>query len=592
MPRFFRQPSRRSPAADASADLVVAADAATDADATRPRIRVNAPPILLTDSPDPAIATAVADLGGWRVVVCAGERELARVVGEAPDVRAVLVTTDNPNALRDVFERARPRGVPVIVGCADETMRRRAVELRADEWYRTPADPVEIAGRIRSAITRAVPTPAQVADRVDKVEYEQMLYDFLTGLPTLPVMIERSRQLIKERGELVVLYFNFVRYSKIEEIYGWEKLDAVLETTASAVGEFLRDTSLRGSRVMVSFTNDDDFVFFHVPAPGVDAASDAEINEITGRLQQFVAGRIEEAHGEEIATLFDIYVGSAHVYYNPKTRLERLIYRGIREAANAAKSVEERERARKVADLRTALRDRDVYVDYHPIVRADTQEVFGYEALARGVPRSLRSPEVMFEVAAEADLIWELSRLCRSRAIEGMAKQIAAGQLLFLNVDPHDFSDPEFTATFEREVANPERVVIEITERTAIKDYPKFRERLKAFREQGYRFAVDDAGSGYAGLGSIANLEPDFIKLDMSLINCIDTNFIKQNLVETMVKFANDMGAMVIAEGVERAEEMDTVKSLGVHLVQGFFIHHPGKQQHQQEIPREKAAAG
>jgi len=117
--------------------------------------------------------------------------------------------------------------------------------------------------------------------------------------------------------------------------------------------------------------------------------------------------------------------------------------------------------------------------------------------------------------------------------------------------------------------------VLEITERTAIKDYPKFRERLKIFREMGYRFAVDDAGSGYAGLGSIANLEPDFIKLDISLINAIDTNFIKQNLVETMVRFANDHGAMVIAEGVERAEEFKTVRDLGVHLVQGFFLHRP-----------------
>ena len=86
---------------------------------------------------------------------------------------------------------------------------------------------------------------------------------------------------------------------------------------------------------------------------------------------------------------------------------------------------------------------------------------------------------------------------------------------------------------------------------------------------------MDDAGSGYAGLGSIANLEPDFIKLDISLINCIHENFIKQNLVETMVRFANDQGAKVIAEGVELAEEYETVKQLGAHLVQGFFLHPP-----------------
>src|SRR5690242_5914232 len=320
---------------------------------------------------------------------------------------------------------------------------------------------------------------------------------------------------------------------------------------------------------MVSFTNDDDFIFFHVPAAGVAAATDSEITDMVARLQHHVAGRIEAHHGEDIAALFDIYVGRSHVYYNPKIRLERLIYRGIREAAKAARSIEERDRARRVSDLRASLRERGVYVDYHPIVVTETQEIYGYEALARGVMRSLRSPEVMFDVAAEADLVWELSRLCRSRAIEGMDTQLRDKQLLFLNVDPHDFSDPAFD---ENEVQHPERVVIEITERTAIKDYPKFRERLARFRERGFRFAIDDAGSGYAGLGSIANLEPDFIKLDISLINSIDTNFIKQNLVETMVNFAREQGAMVIAEGVERVEELSTVTRLGVPLVQGFLL--------------------
>ena len=527
--------------------------------------------VLLSDCDDAWVYEAVALLESWRVEV-RGEREMAAAIDEVPEIRAVLMTTDNPNALRDAVDRARVRRVPIVVGCKDDTVRRRAVEWRVDEWFRLPADPDEIASRIKSAVARTSPTGSALADRVDRVEYEQLLYDFLTGLPTLPVMIEQSRNIIKERGELVVLYFNFVRYSKIEEIYGWEKLDALLETTAAAVNEFLARTVLKTSRVLLSFTNDDDFIFFHVPAPGVAAASDAEITDMAGSLQQYVAGRIEAIHGEEIAALFDIYVGRAHVYYNPKIRLERLIYRGIREAANAAKSIEHRERGKKVNDLRSSIRDRGVYIDYHPIVHADTRKIFGYEALARGVLRTLRSPEVMFEVAAEADLLWELSRLCRSRALEGLDTRLTADQLLFLNVDPHDFADPAFN---ELEVATPERVVIEITERTAIKDYPKFRERLVAFRERGYRFAVDDAGSGYAGLGSIANLEPDFIKLDMSLINSIDTNFIKQNLVETMVRFANDQGAMVIAEGVERAEEFETVKGLGVHLVQGFYLHRP-----------------
>jgi EAL domain-containing protein (putative c-di-GMP-specific phosphodiesterase class I)/GGDEF domain-containing protein len=529
---------------------------------------------LLTDSDDPVLDSAASQLESWSVLRVAAP-DLANAIGGA-GVRALLVVTTDPTLLRASIERAHLAGIPAIAGCVDDTARRRAVELRAEEWFLVPATPGEIAARIRSAVGRgAPPTGPAITDRVERVEYEQMLHDALTGLPTLPVMIERSRALFKDRGELVVLYLNFVRYSKIEEIYGWEKLDAILETTAAAVREFLDDSSAPGnSRLMVSFTNDDDFIFFHVPAAGVAAATDSEITDMVARLQRHVAGRIEAQHGDDISALFDIYVGRSHVYYNPKIRLERLIYRGIREAAKAARSIEERDRARRVADLRASLRERAVYIDYHPIVVTETQEIYGYEALARGVMRSLRSPEVMFDVAAEADLLWELSRLCRTRAIEGIETRLQPTEVLFLNVDPHDFNDPAFNET---EVKYPDRVVIEITERTAIKDYPKFRERLRAFREAGFRFAVDDAGSGYAGLGSIANLEPDFIKLDISLINAIDTNFLKQNLVETMVKFATDHGAKVIAEGVERAEEFKTVKDLGVHLVQGFFLHRPSQ---------------
>ncbi|MBA3890705.1 MAG: EAL domain-containing protein [Gemmatimonadaceae bacterium] len=527
--------------------------------------------ILVTDLDDPAIDEAIRLLESWRVERVGGA-QLAEAVGTMTGARAVLTGAEAPDLLRAAAEAARRCGYPLIVECRDETGRRRAIELRAEEWYQPPASAEEIAGRIHSALSRRVPPAQSAVDRAEHVEHEHMLHDSLSGLPTLPVMLERSRQLIKERGELVVLYFNFVRYSKIEEIYGWEKLDAVLETTAAAVRDFLDDASDEPTRVMVSFTNDDDYIVFHVPAQGMKAATDAEVTEMSSRLERMVAARIESSHGEDVAALFDIYVGHAHVYYNPKVRLERLIYRGIREAANAARSVEERERARRVADLRTSLRERSVYVDYHPIVVTDTMEIFGYEALARGQMRSMRSPEVMFDVADQADLVWELSRLCRSRALEGLDGRLGKDKLLFVNVDPHDFDDPAFN---EKEVSEPGRVVIEITERTAIKDYPKFRERLRAFRDAGFRFAVDDAGSGYAGLGSIANLEPDFIKLDISLINAIDTNFIKQNLVETMVRFANDHGAKVIAEGVERAEEFNTVRDLGVHLVQGFYLHRP-----------------
>ena len=347
--------------------------------------------MLLTDVGDAQVADAVASLDGWRLLRRA-DRDLPGAVSGEPDARAVLVAAENPTTLRLASEAARRRGLPVIALCRDDAERRRAVELRVDEWYLPSASAEEIALRLRSAVARATPTSREIAERALRVEREEMLHDFLTGLPTLPVVIERSRAMIKERGELIVLYLNFVRYSKIEEIYGWERLDAVLETTAAAVRDFMRESALSTSRAMVSFANDDDFVLIHVPAPGVPVATDAEVTEIAGALERSVAQRIEAAHGEEVSALFDIYVGRAHVYYNPKVRLERLLYRGIREAADAAKGIEQRERARKVDDLRASLRDRLVYIDYPPIVVAESRPVFGAPGAARSRPLAQGRP--------------------------------------------------------------------------------------------------------------------------------------------------------------------------------------------------------
>jgi EAL domain-containing protein (putative c-di-GMP-specific phosphodiesterase class I)/GGDEF domain-containing protein len=528
-------------------------------------------PAILTDSNDEAVRDAARLLGVWSVVR-RDERELADALRSTPGARVIIATTHNPIALRAIVARAAERGVPVVAGCTDDAARRRALEAGTDEWFRMPATGEEVAGRIRTALTRKAPVAHADARRADEPHAERILFDSLTGLPTLPMAIEEMRPHIVQRSEMVVVYCGFVRYAKVEELFGWETLDAVLETTAAAIRDYLARSVRGATRAMIAHAHDEDFIVFHVPEVGDTPPSDAAITRLIGAVRERIATHIEATHGPDIGALFDVVAGYAHVHYTPTARLERLIYRAVREAASAARSVEQHERARRVADLRACLRDRAIYIDYHPIVAAATGQVFGYEALARGFMRTLRSPEVMFEIAAHADLSWELARLCRNVALVGLTERIGSDAFLFLNVDPHDFADPGF-ADFDAHVPEPSRVVLEVTERTAIKDYPAFRAQFETYRQKGYRLAVDDAGAGYAGLGSIANLEPDFIKLDMSLIHGIDTNFIKQNLVETMVRYANEQGAMVIAEGVERAEEFDIVKSLGVHLVQGFYLH-------------------
>lgn len=451
--------------------------------------------------------------------------------------------------------------------------------IEADDWVTLPTTPDELSARLTTASQRAALGRAD-RDRDDAAElvrYEELLYDKLTGFPTLAVMIDRARALLERRNELTVLYIHFVWYEKIEEIYGWQKLDDVLETTAAAVREFYARQHTSGeSVVMVSHIADDDFILF-TEVPAAPELAERQLRTLAQRLETELRANVEQAHGEDIASLCGIYVGAATVFRNPKIRTERLIYRGIREAAQAARGAEQWEQTRKISDLKSTIREESVFIEYHPIIVTKTEEIYGYEALARGIRRELRSPEVLFEVAAEANLVWELSRMLRRRAVQGIIHELQPDQYLFLNIDPHDFDDPAFRNLEPEElgIEDPSRIVLEITERTAIKDYPQFQEYLTAFRERGFRFAVDDAGSGYAGLGSIANLAPDYIKLDISLISNIDSNFLKQNLVETLVSFAEGQGAQVIAEGVERREEFETIRDLGVHLTQGFLFHRP-----------------
>ena len=170
--------------------------------------------LLLTDTDDPSVPEAVARLDGWRV-----ERLPKVPPPEASawsGVRTILLHDQDPTALRLWTEYAHSVGIPVVIAVEDEAARRRAVELRAEEWYNKSSSADEIAARIRSAVGRGPAASSGIKDRVERVEFQEMLHDSLTGLPTLPVAIDRIRSQFKERGELIVLYLNFVRYSKIE----------------------------------------------------------------------------------------------------------------------------------------------------------------------------------------------------------------------------------------------------------------------------------------------------------------------------------------------------------------------------------------
>ncbi len=148
--------------------------------------------------------------------------------------------------------------------------------------------------------------------------------------------------------------------------------------------------------------------------------------------------------------------------------------------------------------------------------------------------------------------------------------------LLFLNLHPRDLADAQLLDGGTVLARFADRVVLEITERASLEKIPDASATIAALRARNYRIAVDDLGSGYAGLNSFALLEPEIVKLDMAIVRDVDTNKTKQKLMHSMVELCHDMNIQVVAEGVETRAERDKCVELNCDLLQGYHIARPG----------------
>jgi EAL domain-containing protein (putative c-di-GMP-specific phosphodiesterase class I) len=171
----------------------------------------------------------------------------------------------------------------------------------------------------------------------------------------------------------------------------------------------------------------------------------------------------------------------------------------------------------------------------------------------------------------------ELDKLCVDSALR-MGQGIEKDKKLFLNLNHETLLDSKLMKTLftEKGVIGFKNIVIEITEQSILRSFEKMRDALLELKEQGVSVAIDDVGGGAVSLRDVALLKPDYIKFDRSLIRQIDTNVTKQQIVLSMILFANGIQAKTTAEGIETKEELETVKMCGVNLVQGYFLSRPG----------------
>ena len=222
---------------------------------------------------------------------------------------------------------------------------------------------------------------------------------------------------------------------------------------------------------------------------------------------------------------------------------------------------------------------------FQPIFSRQNGDIYGYEALARireGVSSNFDITK-LFHKAQTEGLVATLDMQCRENAFFQAAQLGFSGKnaYLFVNICPATLMHPDHRGGITDRLAEDygiprDRIVLEITEREAIKNYDLFQQSIVHYRDRGYKIALDDFGTGYSGLKMLSIVEPDYVKIDRHFIDKLDRSPFKYNLVDAMATVCHKLGIMVIAEGIERQEELEIVSRFGIELFQGYYLERPG----------------
>ena len=230
-------------------------------------------------------------------------------------------------------------------------------------------------------------------------------------------------------------------------------------------------------------------------------------------------------------------------------------------------------------EFRRLINEELVTYHFQPIIDAKDGSVFAYEALMRVDLPTLHSPADVLRLAREENCLHEVERITFFRASSAYqtlenAGKVVPSALLFVNSIASQYLTPDELSEYSARYASIlPRIVIEITEEEVLD--PKALRIKQTIRGSSGAFALDDYGSGYSNERSLLELSPNYIKIDLSIIRDIDTDANKRQIVSNTVSYAHQRGMKVVAEGLETADEVRTVLSLGVDLLQGFFLAMP-----------------
>lgn len=417
-------------------------------------------------------------------------------------------------------------------------------------------------------------------DFSEKLKLKKLLYDSITGLPTLHALLPDFVKELELDGSIGFILINFHNTYEIENRVEYSVFDEFLIHISDALQEFRNEYLTNADRIFIKNILSTDFIISISACKLKDGEriKSEYIKEIVLKLQKYLSEDLRSSKFKNLLSENEIAVGYSRLVNNPILKMERQIHYAIKQAKveTSYKNPEFTLKRRK--NLSNIINNKLVDTHYQPIVHLSTNEIVGYEALNRPKKGTgFELAETLYLWANMLMLDLQLDILCIEQSFDNLRETFTDEKYLFINTFPKSIENSTLTlhqlVRKSRELnIPPQNIVLEMTERTAIEDMNIFKRSIEEYKSEGFKIAIDDVGAGYSSLSTIAHLEPDFLKFDTTLVRNLHIEPIKQQLLRTVVEMADRLKSTVIAEGIELEEEYKILKEYDIKLGQGYYF--------------------
>ncbi|MCI5072091.1 EAL domain-containing protein [bacterium] len=415
-------------------------------------------------------------------------------------------------------------------------------------------------------------------------EIKSRIYDSQRQLPSYLNVLPEAVSFLKKDNALGLVYINGKALCTLEEKYGSTIFDDIMMKISNILMNMRGTVIRKGDIISLNRVKGYSFILFlggtRKNNEDCNYLSKDDVEDTCERILSHLQNHLFLELYHFIGSLPKINVGYSFTVHNPIIDPWRAIYRLIEEARENAELQMSQVELKNRGRIQKVILEQNIHSVYQPIVNLKEKNTLGFEALSRG-PQSteLEAPAILFSLAEETGMLYELDRVCRRRAIH-FATDKKAQLKLFINTLPNLIHNPEFEAKqflqfLDLYGISPKDIVFEITESHAIDQYSSFRQALKYYTNAGITLAIDDVGTGYSSLEAIMEIQPKYIKIDASLIRGAHTNPAKQEMLKALKTLAKSLNAFTIAEGIEIQEDLTLVEEMDIDFAQGYFFAKP-----------------